>query len=299
VRTYCKRNGKKKFKKRQYQTDLLARNAVQFINTTPADKPLFLYLAPSAPHAPAIPADRHRRAATTRGGAPRVPSFDAGDMSHKRVKAADSLYVKQLRAMFAVEDMIADVIDALREQNRLDNTYLFFASDNGLHHGEHGIVNNKNTPFEESIRTPLIVLGPGVPAGQTTEAMASLIDLGPTFAALAGVAAPDFVDGRSLKPVLQSGNTPVGWRTTVLSELLRGPKKGLTALRTGPHAYVAYGDGDRELYDLEHDPYELDQLYETAPSSLKDDLEAQYQALHDCGAEGGEPTTCQDADGGG
>ncbi|MGH2618714.1 MAG: sulfatase family protein, partial [Thermomicrobiales bacterium] len=200
VRAYGKKNGKKKTKKKHYQTDVFTRKAVDFINKTPQGTPLFLYLSPSAPHEPATPADRHKRAPVARNQAPRLPSFNEedvsdkpgiwsnqGQLSGKRIKDIDGLYARQLRSMFAVEDMVEDVMNALEAQNRLDNTYILFVSDNGFHHGEHRIAKGKNTPFEESTRSPLIVVGPGVPAGATTDAMASMVDLGPTFADLAGV----------------------------------------------------------------------------------------------------------------
>jgi N-acetylglucosamine-6-sulfatase len=294
-------------KNKHYQTDILPRKAVEFIRSTPENKPLFLYLTPSAPHAPAKPADRHRKAAIPADQAPRVPSFNEDDLSDKlgiwskrgplkgkSIRNIDSNYLKQVKSMLAVENMIEDVIAALEDAGRLNNTYIVFTSDNGLHHGEHRIGLDKNTPFEESTRAPLVVVGPGVPAGASSDAMVSLIDLGPTFADLAGTTAPDFVDGRSLTPLLD-GSTPPGWRDAVISELLRGPKKGFVVLRSGPYVYTAYGDGDRELYDLSVDPYQLENIAASAPQSLLDDLEARLDALAACGGTG---TACQSVDGG-
>jgi N-acetylglucosamine-6-sulfatase len=301
--------GKRKQKK-HYQTDVIANKGVRFITSTPPSQPFFLFLSPTAPHEPATPAERHKKDNVARSQAPRVPSFNEADMSDKpafwsqrrgldgkHIRDIDRLYVKQLRAMLAVEEMIADILRALEAEGRLDNTYLFFLSDNGLHHGEHRIRSEKNTPYEESIRSPLLVIGPGVPAGVEIDAMTSNIDLGPTFAELAGGAAPDFVDGRSLVPMLD-GTAPGGWRGGILSEFLNGPPKGgFTVLRSGVHAYIAYGSGTRELYDLAADPYQLENIIDTAPQALVEDLESQYAALSSCGLEG--PATCQEVDGGG
>lgn len=301
VRLYGK--GKEKS---QYQTDVLARKAVDFIRTTSADKPLFLYLAPSTPHEPATPAPRDKKAAVPRDQAPRVPSFNEEDMSdkpaiwssrktlgRKQIKDLDRVYVRQVKSMYAVEDMIENVIAALKATNRFDNTYIFFASDNGYHHGQHRVKLGKKTPFEESTHMPLIVRGPDIPAGLTTNAMVSYIDLGPTFADLAGADLPDFVDGRSLVPLF-NGNAPNGWRDAVICELPRGPKQGFTVLREGPYAYTAYGDGDRELFDLSVDPYQLDNIYHSPGGAPLADLEARYRALAACNAGG---TRCQQADG--
>jgi arylsulfatase A-like enzyme len=312
VRAYGKQKGKKKSKNKakHYQTDVLTRKGIEFITSTPDTTPLFLFLSPPTPHEPATPAKRHQKSPVARSGAPRPPSFNEedtsdkpgiwsnqGQLGRKRRKAIDRFYVKQLRSMFAVEDMIGDVVNALEAQGRLDNTYVLFTSDNGFHHGEHRIALTKNSPFEESIRAPLIVVGPGVPVGETTDAMASMVDLGPTFAGLAGIAPPDFVDGRSVTEIFQSGATPGGWRNAVISEQLKGPKGGFVVLRAGAHAYVAYGDGTRELYDLGEDPYQLDNVYQSIGDEdpgLIAALETQLDALAECG--NGGPTACQEAD---
>ncbi len=304
VRTYG--DGKKKGK--QYQTDVLTSKALQFISGTPAAQPFFLYLAPSAPHEPATPAGRYKKAATTRPGAPRVPSFNEADITDKpdiwrnqnvldgkNISAIDTVYVKQLKTMFSVEDMIQRVLDTLAATGRLNNTYIIFTSDNGYHHGEHRIGSEKNTPFEESTRVSLMVMGPDVPAGATTDGLASVIDIGPTLADLAGVAPPGFVDGRSLVPLL-GGGVPGSWRDAIVSELLLGPKGGFVVLRSGSYVYTAYGDGDRELYDLSEDPYQLDNIAGTASATLLASLQARLDALASCGVAG--PATCQAGDGG-
>lgn len=90
----------------------------------------------------------------------------------------------------------------------LQDTILLFTSDHGYHLGEHGIVESKGTPYEEAIRIPLVVRGPGVPVGESREVV-SLVDIAPTIAAWAQAATPDFVDGRSMEPVLASAPSPL------------------------------------------------------------------------------------------
>jgi arylsulfatase A-like enzyme len=306
---YGNRNTKKlKKQERDYQTDVLTDEAIAFVESTDDTQPLFLYLAPATPHEPATPAPRHKDAGVATEQAPRLPSFDEFDMSDKpaiwsrfpplsdeEIAAIDELYVKQLRSMYAVEDMIEDVMTALADTGRLDNSYIFFTSDNGLHHGEHRIGSEKNTEFEESIRIPLMVVGPGIAAGTTTDALTSLIDLAPTFTELAGIDPPSFIDGRSLVPFLE-GEPPPIWRDKLLSELLLTINGGLIVLRSGPYAYVEWGWGDRELYDLEQDPYQLDNIYFSAPQEVVDGLKLDLDALATCGITG--PATCQAVDGG-
>jgi arylsulfatase A-like enzyme len=156
---------------------------------------------------------------------------------------------------------VASLVSALDDAGVLQDTILLFTSDHGYHLGEHGIVASKGTPYEESIRVPLVVRGPGVPVGES-HAVVSLIDIAPTLAAWAHAVVPDFVDGRSMEPVLGGSTTP--WRQAVLvthhhnrATRTDGPP-AFAALRTQAMTYVEYADGWRELYDLRADPHQLD-----------------------------------------
>ena len=81
--------------------------------------------------------------------------------------------------------MIATIEHTLAADGLSRNTYLVFSSDNGLHTGQYRLMPGKLTAFDTDIDVPLVVVGPGVPAGKTTNAMAENIDLAPTFAAIA------------------------------------------------------------------------------------------------------------------
>ena len=113
--------------------------------------------------------------------------------------------------MLAVEDLVQNIIDTLRATGQLDHTYVFFSSDNGFHMGQHRLDSGKDTGFEEDIRVPLVVRGPGVPARQVVDEMTANVDYAPTFAAIAGIEPPRFVDGRALLPLL-NGKKPSAWR---------------------------------------------------------------------------------------
>jgi hypothetical protein len=82
----------------------------------------------------------------------------------------------------------------------------------------------------------------------------------------------------------------------VIAELEGGPGGGFVVLRSGPYAYVEYDSGAVELYDLDRDPYQIDNVMESAPPGLIDDLQDQLAALAACGVEG--RTSCQEVDGG-
>src|SRR5215213_2856297 len=201
-------NGRLTGYKEQYATDVLAAEVMTFVAET--TQPFFLYFAPRAPHEPAQFAPRHATAFAD-VTAPRPPSFNEADVSdkpvwmqeipvltEKQIAEIDAYYVARLRTLLAVDEMVAALVESLRRAGTLDSTYILLTSDNGLHLGEHRIVQDKGSPYEESIRVPLVIRGPGVPAGQTISALVSQIDMAPTIAAWADAAVPDFVDGRSL-----------------------------------------------------------------------------------------------------
>ncbi|HWS81754.1 MAG TPA: sulfatase [Rubrobacter sp.] len=222
-----------------YDTDVMSDKASDYITRTAgadppfftADRPFLMWIGTKAPHQPASPAPRDENAYPA-VSLPRPPSFDEKDVSDKPDWVSDNpplsleqkrymeeLYRKRLQSMLAVDDMIGDLIGALRASGELDNTYIVFTSDNGFHLGQHRLGAGKWTPYEEDIRVPLIVRGPGVPEGETLHHMVLNNDLAPTFADLAGAEPPSFVDGRSLKPLLKDDPTPLrDWRQRFVIE---------------------------------------------------------------------------------
>jgi N-acetylglucosamine-6-sulfatase len=195
------------------------------------DRPFFMWIGTKAPHQPADPAPRDENALPN-VSLPRPPSFDEADVSDKpnwisdnpplgpqQIADAEDLYRKRLQSMLAVDDAIGKLVNALKESGQLDNTYIFFTSDNGFHLGTHRLSIGKWTAYEEDIRVPLIVRGPGVPEGRKLDQLVLNNDLAPTFADLAGVEVPTFVDGRSLVPLLSDDPPPPeNWRHAFLVE---------------------------------------------------------------------------------
>ena len=288
-----------------YHTDGLADRANEFIRRSKRKRPFFMYLATRWPHWPATPAPRHADAFPG-ARVPRPPSFNEEDVSDKpawvrerasltpaEIEELDEFYRKRLQSMLAIDEMVGRVVDSLADSDKLENTYLVFSSDNGLLLGEHRSKSEKSAAYEESMRVPLIVRGPGVPEGQTLEHLVLNNDFAPTFAELGGVSPPSFVDGRSLVPLF-SADPPssTNWRSAFLVEKPKyenfAPGSGdLTpykAIRTKDRLWVEYLNGERELYDLREDPYELTNLHQTAPNNLKEDLSFRLDKLRDCAA---------------
>jgi N-acetylglucosamine-6-sulfatase len=195
---------------------------------------------------------------------------------------------------------VAGVVSKLGTQGVLSNTYIVFTSDNGWHHGEHRIRSGKGRPYEEDTRVPLLVRGPSVAAGSSTNKLVLNTDYLPTFTDLAGAQTPSYVDGRSLLPVL-TGSATTSWRTAILIE---GRKYSAdpeipvdinyNAIRTSTSKYIEYEGGFRELYDLTPgaDPNELTNTYSSADPTVppRPDLKARLDALKDCQPQD-DPTT--------
>lgn len=288
--------------KLNYHTDVLSDKAAEFIrHASGQDKPFFAHIGTRGPHKPAGPAPRHEGAFADEP-LPKAPNFNEEDVSDKpqwvqdeqllgpeEIASVEDLYRNRLESMLAIDDMIERLLITLQETGELDNTYIVLTSDNGFSQGHHRRAFLKQSAYEEDIRVPLVVRGPGVPAAQTREHLVLNNDLAPTFAQLGGAQAPSFVDGRSLVNLLGSAPLPPSeWRSMFLvgkyhSKVL----PAYTAVRTLDHKYVKYTyTGERELYALRSDPYELQNLANTADPSLISQLNYRLGALDSCaGAE--------------
>ena len=291
-----------------YQTDVLTRKARDAVRRSAGDgRPLFLYLAPGAPHERHTAAERHEGLFED-ARAPRPPYFDEPDVTDKpdwvrnlprlsaeEEAALDQVQRERLEMLQALDELVVGVVEELSAAGEVDNTCLFVASDNGYHLGEHRIADGKGTAYEESIRVPLAVRGPGIPAGRKTKQMALNIDLAPTFAKLAAASIPAFVDGRSLKPTF--AQDAASWRTAFLEEFRAGQKvPPHVSVRTSEgKKLVQYASGAEELYDLKADPHELENLLRTgeADPTLVAELHDRLRMLKRCAG-----ISCREAEGG-
>ena len=170
---------------------------------------------------------------------------------------------ESIRAYYAsitfLDANVGRVLDALDRLGLAANTIVVFVSDHGYHLGEHGQW-MKQTLFERSARSPLIVAGPGVRAkGRATSRIVEFLDIYPTVAALAGLTPPAALHGRSLAPLL--ADPDARWERPALTQVRRGPAgstfKGYS-VRTERWRYTEWDDGNRgrELYDERRDPGE-------------------------------------------
>lgn len=170
-----------------------------------------------------------------------------------------------MRAYYAgvsfTDAQVGKVIDALDQTGLSDHTVVIFLGDHGYHLGEHGWW-NKQTLFERSARPPLIVLSPGAAGnGKTCVRIVEFVDLYPTIARLAGVAAPDNLQGISFQPLLNDPDRP--WKPAAITQVERGKSRGYS-IRTDRWRYTEWdhAKSGRELYDETQDPGEYYNLAE-------------------------------------
>jgi N-acetylglucosamine-6-sulfatase len=297
-------------KRRGFTVDALAGYATHFIqeNDDP-EHPLFLYFAPRTPH---LPADDHRADAIP-VPAYRPPSFNAlpdpgsrpawarvNPLSPQRQRENRARYTGMARQLPALDRAIGRILDAL--EDRAEDTLVLFMSDNGFLYGEHRLT-DKIVPYEESIRVPLVIRYPALLApGRffSTDALVSNVDVAPTVMDAAGV--PWGADGTSLLPILRDPAATV--RTAALIEwctaravdcptaeaaLSHIAVPRFSGVVTEGDVYVRYSTGERELYDLRADPFELQNLAGLPESAEK--LEELKATLHGLLAPPDTPAT--------
>ncbi len=235
----------------QYSTSYIEDRARRFVAAA-GDRPWFLYLAPFAPHPPAIPEPRYQNASVPGG--------------------ASGLHARRLRTLMSVDDLVRSVLAVAG-----DDTMAVFLSDNGFLLGEHGLT-GKAQPYTPAVKIPLLLRGPGrVPAGRTDDRMAATIDVAPTVLDAAGAVPAIAPDGRSLlRPWTRDRLVLSMW-----SGAPGRPELRWASLRTPTEQYIerearTCGDGPMtEYYDLRADPGQLrDLLADRVPGNDPPGLDA-------------------------
>ena len=257
-----------------------------------AKKPFFIWWSPAAPHREDVavtlmgrpgadprPAPRYE-AKSKRYKLPRPPNFNERDFSdkptnltskaplltQKQIQQLQLNYEGRIGSLLAVDDHVKKLVGILRKTGQLKNTLIVFLSDNGWLQGQHRVPGDKYLPYEDSLRVPLILRGPGVPAGRTVRGQVANIDFTPTLLDAARARPGRTMDGVSLLPtarnprkrpdrVIQIEAPAPLFRGNLPANQWDRPYKGV---RTDRYTYVVYLEtGDKELYDRRKDPYQL------------------------------------------
>jgi N-acetylglucosamine-6-sulfatase len=302
-----------------YSTDVYTAKAVDFVNRrAPSQQPFFLWLTYLAPHGggpnpdppntshcagTAKPAPRDLHAFDSEP-LPQPPSFNEADVSDKppsiqarTLNDNDSAgegaqniqditrFYRCRRASLLAEDLgVQKLMAALQASGELDNTLVIFTSDNGFMHGEHRIKSGKVVPYEESIRVPLLIRGPGFRGGKTVRDLAINADLAPTILQATGAPPGRILDGRALQGFAEKPGRLRGRELSIETA-------AYSAVRTGRYIYIEYTSGQNagfaELYDLEADPFQLQNVAAfPAYSSVHSALAARLARVRACFGDG-------------
>ena len=287
-----------------FKQDVLTSRAVDFVDRRARKpKPFFLWLTYTAPHGSgpnpdpnpplncertAKPAPRHAHAFDSEP-LPRPPNFNEADVSDKPaamrrlplLNAGDITDIQRkyrcrLESILSVNDGVKAIIDELRARRELDDTLIVYTSDNGFFGGEHRIPTGKLHIYEESIRVPLEMRGPGIPRGVSVSDPAINADLAPTIVDAANANPGLVMDGLSLIPVTQNPGIESGRELLV-------EQPGFEAIRTERYMYAEYNTGEQELYDLLKDPFELQSRHNApAYAVVKAQLADRLHELQNC-----------------
>jgi len=275
-----------------YFTDILNRFALDFLKRRHA-KPYLLYISHKAVHPDLvqnadgslsdpsagkfIPAERHKqlyagatiphRANYGRAaeGKPALLRSIAGVAPLGPKTGTDDETIRnRLRMLASVDEGLGQILETLKAQGKLDNTFIAFTSDEGYFYGEHGLSVERRLAYEESARIPLFARWPKlIKPGSMINEIALSIDMATTLLEIGGAPAAKDMHGRSLIPLLRGEQ--VRWRKAILIEHFsdgvfpRMAKMGYQCVRTEEWKYIHYVDldGMDELYDLHADPFEM------------------------------------------
>lgn len=306
-----------------YVTDLLTDRSVDFV-TAPRDTPFLLYLSHKAIHPDLrqlddgsvdattpprfVPASRHDgryvdaevgfapSRLTGRDMPPGKPAIQSAlerkwalpETNAARVVAErprDLVARTRAEMLLSVDESLGRLLTTLEEEGILDRTVVIFTSDNGYWYGEHGLTAERRLPYQEGLRSPLLIRYPPlVTPGSTIDGLTVSVDLAPTAIELAGGTPGPWVQGRSLVPLLEGRRE--GWRTSAMAEYFSHERPFAWMLDMSYKVVLKdrfklihwlEQDGVDELYDLVDDPFEMsnlidDQTYAETVAEMRTEL---------------------------
>ncbi|WP_343852640.1 sulfatase-like hydrolase/transferase [Algoriphagus jejuensis] len=265
-----------------YSSEIFAQTAIEFIQShkkADSGKPFFCYVAFTAPHDPYSPAldfiDKYPDGSLPLPGnyMPFHPfEFDQLTVRDEnltgwpRKPEVIQMILSDYYALVThLDQQIGRIIATLKETGQYDNTIIVYAADNGIAVGSHGLL-GKQSLYEHSMKVPLIIKGPGVPEDQTLDAFAYIHDIYPTLAELAGLPKSEKLDGKSLVPVISGG------QDDVRSSMFMAYRNTVRSVRDDQWKLIRYPERNyTQLFDLAHDPLELNNLAENAAQQAKKD----------------------------
>ena len=276
----------------KHSSELFCDATIDFLENHDSEAPFFAYVSFMAPHDPrTMPKEYQEMYDPEKIPLPEnflgAHPFDNGELKIRdevledwpRTPEAIRQHIADYYAMITHADaQIGRVLEALEKMGRADDTIVVFSGDNGLAVGQHGLMGKQNM-YEHSVHVPLIMCGPGVPAGERREAFCYLMDIYPTLCGLADVPTPDSVEGQSLVSLMED---PAARLRDSLFFAYRDVQRSVRDKRFKLIEYVVNGRRATQLFDLQEDPFETTNLAgDPAHAAQRDALQAELQRLRD------------------
>ncbi|MEM8485717.1 MAG: sulfatase-like hydrolase/transferase [Bacteroidota bacterium] len=284
----------------EHTSTLYANRAIEFMEdwTASSDQPFLMYVAFNAPHDPRqapqefvdmYPLDEIELPANYMSEHP----FDQGERytlrdeilgPFPRTENAIKVHMQEYYAIISHMDYeIGRIMEKLEALGEADNTYIIFTADHGLAVGEHGLLGKQNQ-YEHSIRVPLVLAGPDIEGGTTSDALVYLQSIYPTTCDLAGIPTPATVEFKSLMPLIEQ-------RTESSYDAIFGSYKHFQRMvRTKDFKLILYPEEDQvQLFDMQADPDELNNL--AAEAAYQDTMAALFGKLQTLQTEVGDTLT--------
>ncbi len=254
----------------KHSSELFCDAAIDYLRNYKGDDPFFMYISFMAPHDPRTMPGEYLdmydpdRIDLPENFMPEHP-FDNGELRIRdemlagfpRTPEEIRRHIAAYYAMITHADaQIGRVLEILKGTGKDENTIIVFAGDNGLALGQHGLM-GKQSVYEHSVHVPLIMSGPGIPEGERRDAFCYLLDIYPTLCDLTGLPAPDSVEGKSLVPAMQDASNKI--RENLLFAYTK-LHRGVRDERYKLIEYVVEGRRTTQLFDLQADPSELNNL---------------------------------------
>uniref|UniRef100_A0A8K9WPS1 N-acetylglucosamine-6-sulfatase n=1 Tax=Oncorhynchus mykiss TaxID=8022 RepID=A0A8K9WPS1_ONCMY len=300
---------------KDYLTDLILNRSLHFLDDRSPQRPFFIMLSPPAPHSPWTAAPQYEKNFTD-VKAPRDGSFDkpgkdkhwllrqpSNPMPSTSLNFLDNAYRKRWQTLLSVDDMVEALVKKLEGLKELNNTYIFYTSDNGYHTGQFSLPIDKRQLYDFDIRIPLMVRGPGIKPQQTLLAPVLNIDLAPTFLDISGLNL-SFVnmDGQSFlsQMVIPLKCSSMSWRNAkclsccsllqqcfpdcVCEDAYNNTYACVRTLAEHNLQYCEFADTESfvEVYNLTSDPHQLENIVKKVDPTLLQAMNQRLIKLQSC-----------------
>ncbi|XP_031602255.1 N-acetylglucosamine-6-sulfatase [Oreochromis aureus] len=317
---------------KDYLTDLLANMSLDFLQYKTSYQPFFMMVSTPAPHSPWTAAPQYQNSFNNTK-APRDPNFNIHGkdkhwlirqaktpMSNSSIQFLDDAFRGRWQTLLSVDDLVEKIVKRLEVRGELNNTYIFFTSDNGYHTGQFSLPVDKRQLYEFDIRVPLMVRGPNIKPNQTSQMLVANVDLGPTILDIAGYNVNKTqMDGMSFLPIMEGKMNGTSWRTDILVEYegegrnksdptcpLLGPgvsecfpdcvcedsyNNTYACVRTiAPSSNLQYCEFDDneifvEVYNVTADPYQLTNIAKTIDKEVLEKMNHRLMMLQSCSGQ--------------